>query len=124
MKKALAVLILFSLLLPAVVLSEGMKEVDIYGGYAHIEIAKDNTPTMFVIYFAEDYTCYYVAQAFNNRGPSVGRAYVGTWGYTAKGEVHAKIGDNVDATFHITSFGNIVDVETMQVYEYFNGLYH
>lgn len=124
MKKLITIILILAMLLPAVTLAEENKEIDYYGGYAHIEISKDDTPIMYVIYFAEDYKCYFLAQAFDSKRPTIGRAFVGNWGYTSDGEVHAVTGENTEITFHITSFGDIVDKETMQVYEYFSGLYH
>ena len=99
------------------------REIDYFGGYAHMDIKKDHAPVMYMIYFSEDYTCYYLVQSFYTDGPGLGRSYVGTWGYTAEGDVHAKVGDNVSITFRISSTGAIVDMDTMQVYEYFNGLF-
>jgi len=125
MKKLFSVILALVFLFSAAALSESEKELDFYGGYAHMEIWKDNTPVMYVIYFAEDHTCYYLVQSFNNDGPGVGRAHVGTWEYTPDGEVYAKTGDNTDITFHITNIAgqNIIDTKTKQVYEYFNALF-
>ncbi|MBO7663633.1 MAG: hypothetical protein J6U01_09710 [Clostridia bacterium] len=123
MKKTIALILILALVVPVSSLALD-REIDYFGGYAHIEIRKDNSPVMYMIYFAEDYTCYYLVQSFDTDGPGLGRSFVGTWGYTADGSVHAKIGNNTSITFKISSLGSIVDMETMQVYEFFDGLYH
>lgn len=121
MKKLFAVILILALLLPAASLALD-REIDFYYGYAHIEIAKDGSPFMSVIYFAEDQTCYYLTQLFRHDEPGLGRAYVGTWGYTADGDVFAKTGDNTSRTFAISSLGAIVDKETMEVFDRFDAL--
>ena len=121
MKKIVILLLVVSLLLPAAAFALD-REVDPYYGYAHIEIAKDGSPFMSVIYFAEDQTCYFLTQLFRHDEPGLGRAYVGTWGYTADGDVFAKTGDNTTRTFKISSLGSIVDMDTMEVFERFDGL--
>ena len=121
MKKLLAVILILAMLLPAAATALE-REVDYYYGYGHIEVTKSGTPFIAVIYFAEDQTCYYLAQMFKSDEPGLGRAYVGTWGYTADGKVFAKIGENTSATFSISSLGSIIDTETMDVYEKFDAL--
>lgn len=115
MKKLLTAILILALILPAAALA-AEKEVDFFYGYAHIEVSKAGTPFMSMIYFNQDQTCYYVAQMFHDDKPGIGRAYVGTWGYTASGDVFAKTGDNTTITFAITSMGSIVDRETLEVY--------
>lgn len=121
MKRFFLFLLSLSLMLPAAALALD-REVDPYYGYAHIEVSKDGVPFMTVIYFSEDQTCYYLTQLFQSDGVGLGRAYVGMWGYTADGEVFAKTGDNTTRTFHITSLDDLVDVETMEVFERFSAL--
>lgn len=121
MKKLLALILILSLLIPAASFALD-REVDPYYGYAHIEVSKDGTPFMSVIYFAENQTCYFLTQMFWADEPGLGRAYIGTWGYTADGDVYAKTGDNTDITFAISSLGSLVDKETMDVYEPFSCL--
>lgn len=116
MKKLITVILILFLLLPAAALAESTPEIDFYYGYAHIEVTRQGLPVMYMIYFAEDHTCYFTVQAFNSDSPSIGRAHVGTWEYTPDGEVYAKTGENTDITFHIVKSGSIVDKSTMQVY--------
>ena len=121
MKRLLAVLLILSVLLSSAALA-AEREIDFYYGYAHLEVTKDGSPVMYVIYFSEDYTCYFLVQAFHKDKPGLGRSYVGHWSYTADGDVFAKTGENTDITFKISSLGSIVDRSTMQVYEPFDAL--
>lgn len=120
MKRFLALFVLL-VLLPVASLSDN-PEIDFYSGYAHMEVLKDGSPAMYMIYFAEDYTCYFLVQTFHTDGPGLGRSYVGHWSYTADGDVYAKTGENTDITFKLSSLGSIVDRSTMQVYEPFSAL--
>lgn len=121
MKKLMTITLILALLLPAVCLAE-TNQVDEYYGYAHMEVAKDGSPFMSVIYFAPDQNCYFLTQMFWHDEPGLGRAYVGTWGYTADGLVFAKTGENTSKTFKVTSLGSVVDTETMEVYISFDAL--
>lgn len=115
----LALVLSLVLLLPSCSLAD--PEVDFFSGYAHLEVFKDGTPVMYMIYFAEDYTCYFVVQAFTSDGPSIGRAHVGTWEYTSDGDVYAQTGDNTSITFRIIEAVNgLIDMATMQAYHPFS----
>ena len=121
MKKLIALSLILAVLLPAAALAFD-RELDTDYGYAHMEIAKDGSPFMAVIYFAEDQTCYYLAQMFRQDEPGLGRAYVGIWGYTSDGSIFAKVGENTTRTFKISSLGGLVDMDTMEVFESFSTL--
>ena len=121
MKKLVILILALSLLLPAVAFAAD-KEVSEFYGYCHLEVAKDGTPFMSVIFFAPDQTCYFVTQMFRHDEPGLGRSYVGFWGYTSDGGVFAKVGDNVTLNFTISSFGDIVDKNTLDVYSKFDTL--
>lgn len=122
MRKLIALVLILVLALPAAAFADDVREVDYYYGYGHIEIAKDGSPYMSIIYFAQDHTCYYLTQMFWHDEPGLGRSYIGTWEYTDNGEVFAKTGNNTSMTLHITMFGSLVDTETMAVYEKFDAL--
>lgn len=116
MKKLLSVVLILALLLPFAAFAEH-PEVDQYYGYAQIEVTKSGAPYMNFLYFKPDYTCYYLTQLFYDNEPGLGRAYVGTWGYTAEGKVFAKVGDNVTLTLGFSSSGEaLVDLEHDHVY--------
>jgi len=121
MKRFVTLFLALALILPAASLAAD-PEVSKYCGYAHIEIAKDGSPVVTVIYFAQDQTCYYLAQAFRHDETGLGRSYIGTWGYTADGNVFAKTGDNTSRTFGIASDGSLVDKETWEVFSMFDAL--
>ena len=122
MKKLAALILALVLVLPVSALAFE-DEIDTDYGYAHMEVSSDGSPYMAVIYFAEDHTCYYLAQFFHHDAPGIGRAYVGTWEYTDEGYVHAKIGENSEITFRVFSSMNaIVDRKTMDVYDRFDAL--
>lgn len=121
MKKLIALILAVALLLPAAAFA--LDEIDTDYGYAHMEVTRDGSPYMAVIYFAEDHTCYYLAQMFRHDEPGLGRAYIGTWEYTDEGYVFAKIGDNTSITFKVvSSLHAIVDRTTMEVYDRFDAL--
>ena len=116
MKRLLAVFLALVLLFPVVSLADP-NQVDEYYGYAQIEVTKSGAPYMNFLYFKPDQTCYYLTQLFHDDQPGLGRAYVGTWGYTAEGKVFAKVGDNVTLTLGFTSDGTaLVDLEHEHVY--------
>ena len=121
MKKLVAVVLLLAMIAPAAVLAE---EISNYYGYAHIGVERSGAPVMYVIYLREDYTCYYLAQVFGEDKPLLGRAYVGTWGYTKEGNIHAVTGENTEITFTQTSFGSLCDLENMEIYEQIDCLMH
>jgi len=122
MKKIVAMILILTLLLSAAAMADTNDSVDEYYAYAHASVAKDGSPIMMIIYFAKDQTCYYVAQAFHHDSAGIGRAYVGTWGYTADGYIFAKIGDNTSLKLKPSVLGSLVDTETMSVYEPFSVL--
>lgn len=126
MKKRLSVFLALALslalILPAFSLAD--PELDFFDGYAHMELFKDGAPVMYMIYFNEDNTCYFVVQAFHTDGPGIGRAHVGTWEYLGDGYVYAQTGDNTGTTFKIIeSLGSLMDVDTMQAYHPFSVLF-
>ena len=121
MKKILSFILILVLVFPALAFAEEY-EIDEFYGYAHMEVSADGSPVMYMIYFAPDQTCYFTVQSFRHEEPGLGRAYVGTWGYTADGDVFAKTGDNTSRTFAISSLGSIVDKETMEVFDRFDAL--
>ena len=121
MKRIVTLFLVLALALPAAACASD-PEVSEYYGYGHIEIAKDGSPYISIIYFAPDQTCYYTTQLFRHDEPGLGRSYVGTWGYTADGHVFAKTGENTTRTFTITSAGGIVDKDTMEVFIMFDAL--
>ena len=98
-------------------------ELDPFYAYAHAEVTNDGAPFMSVIYFAEDGTCYFLAQMFFHDHAGYGRTYVGTWEYTPEGYIHAKTGDNTDIIFKVVNIAgsvSLVDRATLQVYEQFS----
>lgn len=95
-----------------------------YYGYGHIEVAKDGSPYMSIIYLAEDHTCYYLTQMFSTDEPRLGRAYVGTWETLDDGKIFAKIGENTSRTLKLSALGSLVDVDTMEVFSPFDALMH
>lgn len=121
MKKLIAIILAIALILPAAALAAD-KEVSEFYGYAHINIEKDGSPYMSTIYFGENQTCYYFTQMFHAGETGFGRAYVGIWGYTADGDVFAKVGNSESAkiVFAITESGAIVDRASMDVFEPIN----
>ena len=122
MKKLLCVALILMLLFPACSFAD--PEIDFYCGYAHTEIRKDGTPVMYMIYFSEDHTCYFLVQSFNTDGPGFGRSYVGVWEYLSGGDIYAQTGDNTGITFRIIeSLGSLVDKSTMQSYHPFSALF-
>ena len=122
MKKLILVsLVLVLLLLPPSALALEA-EIDYYCGYGCIQVAKDGSPYIAVIYFAEDHTCYYMVQLFRHGESGLGRVHVGFWGYNADGTIFAQTGDNTTSTFKITSLGSIVETSTLEVYNPFDGI--
>ena len=118
MKKLITIILALALILPVSTLAVD-KEVSEFFGYAHINTEKDGAPYMSMIYFCKDQTCYYYTQMFHAGETGFGRAYVGIWGYTADGDVFAKVGnsDSAKIVFAITESGAIVDRASMDVFE-------
>ena len=120
--KKLLVLILSFVFIFSLASAESF-EPDPYYAYAHTEVTKDGAPYMSVIYFAEDGTCYFLAQMFFHDRAGYGRTYVGTWELTPEGYIHAKTGDNTDIIFKVVTIAgsvSLVDRATLQVYERFS----
>lgn len=115
-------IVLVLVLLPLFALAD--PEIDFFSGYAHMELFKDGAPVMYMIYFNEDHTCYFVVQSFHPDGPGIGRAHVGAWEYTSDGDIYAETGDNTGTTFHIIeAVGGLIDRGTMQAYFPFSVVY-
>ena len=93
MKKLITVILILSLLLPAAAMTE---ELGIVGCWSHYELQTTGAPEIKTLYLAEDYTCYFIIQAFKPDGPGLGRSYVGTWELLDDGSVYAKTGKNTD----------------------------
>ena len=117
--KKLCALLLILVLLPVVSLAD--PTIDFFSGYAHVEIFPDGTPVMYMIYFHEDHTCYFLVQAFNASSPGPNRAHVGHWEYGEGGHVLAQTSEFMTTDFSIIEAVNgLVDTGTMQAYHPFS----
>ena len=101
MKKLLSIILVLALLIPVASLAAGL---DVGGCWATYDMQTTGAPQFVVIYLAEDYTCYYLAQSFKKDDVGLGRAYVGTWELQDDGTVLAKTGENTETilTFDAT----------------------
>ena len=113
MKKLICFLFVLVLLVPLAVLAD---DSSVVGCWAHYETLKDGAPMMSMLYFAEDYTCYYITQAFHPDKAGLGRNYVGTWELQDDGSIYAKTGNNTDMELILYSDSLAYDSETMTVY--------
>jgi hypothetical protein len=95
MKKLITVILILSMLLPAAALAG---ESDVVGCWAYYSVSSSGTPSMEMIYLADDHTCYFLIQSFDHDEPSLGRAFVGTWEMQQDGSVFAKTGNNTNTT--------------------------
>ena len=113
MKKLITVTLILALLLPVLALAD---ESDIVGCWACYDMQNDGTPAMFMLYLAEDHTCYFVVQAFHHDEPGIGRAHVGTWEMQSDGSLIAKTGENTTTKLRFYGSTSFAVDKTGRVY--------
>lgn len=115
MKKMITISLILALLL--VSFSAALAEEETFlGCYASYSPLTTGSPSMKMIYFAEDGTCYFMIQSFRPDEPGLGRAFVGTW-EIVDGVLVAKTGNNTSSSFSFTDdFSIAVDKDLFEIY--------
>ena len=116
MKKLITLLLILTLALPALALAE---ELDFFSAYSHVETldSERSAPYIATIFFKEDGTCFYCDQQFFLDRPGQSNAMIGTWKYTDDDNVVVSLGRQaLTFTLHIMANGNIINTETMSIY--------
>ena len=113
MKKLIALFLVFALLVPFSALADESSWV---GCWAQYSVGTDGTPTMTMIYLADDHTCYFVIQAFHHDEPGLGRSHVGTWELQPDGSVLAQTGNNTKTELTLYNDSIALNMKTMDVY--------
>ena len=114
MKRLLSVLLVLALLIPLSAFA--VSDSDVVGCWANYSVSKDGTPTMTMLYLAEDYTCYYIIQDFHHDEAGLGRVYVGTWNIQSDGTIYAKTGNNTETVLTLYSEYVALNKKTMDVF--------
>ena len=124
MKKLITVILILALLLPAAVLADAT--IDVYAGYAHVEMVESNrdAPFISVIKFDENGTCYYCDQQFFQDRPGTSNAMIGTWEYEDSETVVIKIGRECAVIrLRILKSGDLMNIETEKIYNRVNAIW-
>ena len=124
MKKLITVLLILALILPAAALADD--PLDFYAGYAHVEMVESekDAPFMSIIKFDENGKCYYSEQQFFPDRPGTANAMIGTWESVDEETILIKIGrTNASITFHILKNGDLINTDTMQIYNRVNAIW-
>lgn len=97
MKKLLALTLILALLIPALALASGPE-----GCWVSYDPLTTGAPHVSFLFLAENGTCYFLTQMFNEDSAGFGRTFVGTWELQEDGSVVAKTGNNTSTTltFH------------------------
>lgn len=112
MKKFLCLILIAVLLIPAAAFADD----SFIGCYASYSPLTTGSPSMEMIYFAEDGTCYFMIQSFRPDEPGLGRSYVGTW-TVEDGELIAKTGNNTSQRFRFSDeFSAAVEMDTLTMF--------
>ena len=114
MKRFFVVLLVLALLIPFTAFA--LTESDVVGCWAHYLTAADGSPTMAMLYLAEDHTCYYVIQSFRHDEAGLGRTHVGTWNLQSDGTVYAQTGNNSSTELTFYSQSIAYTKKTMDIY--------
>ena len=113
MKKLLSVVLILAILLPFAAFADDSAVV---GCWAHYEMQTDGTPSMAMLYLAEDHTCYFLIQAFHHDEAGLGRTHVGTWKIQSDGSIYAKTGNNTDMELTLYNENFAIKKDTLDIY--------
>ena len=118
MKKLITMLLILAMVLPAASLAD-TAELDFFAAYSHVETldSERSAPFIATLFFKKDGTCYYCDQQFFLDRPGQSNAMIGTWKYTDDDNVVVSLGRQaLTFTLHIMASGNIINTETMSIY--------
>ena len=104
MKKLITVTLILALLLPGLALAAGVS-----GCWVSYELLNTGAPCVSFLYLADNGTCFYLVQLFNQDDAGFGRTFVGTWEQQPDGSVIAKTGNNTDTRLRFQSEGIAID---------------
>ena len=114
MKKFLSVFLDLVLLLP--VSAFAVSDSDVVGCWAHYSVGTDGSPSMAMLYLAEDHVCYFIIQSFRHDEAGIGRTYVGNWKIQDNGSIYAKTGNNTDTELILYNESLALTRDTRDVY--------
>ena len=111
MKRFIALVLVFAVLLPSFGFASTVEEWMVEGNWIGYWHEDNGARSMIFIELEEENRAYFVTQFFHADEPGLGRAYIGEWELNGN-IVHVKIGNNTSMDLEFRGNGLMVDTLT------------